>query len=50
MENVEALANDEWQYSNGQAIVISCGSCSANVIWCQGGGSGCTIRPCSQHG
>ena len=50
MENVEALANDEWQYSNGQAIVISCGSCSANVIWCQGGGSGCTIRTCSQHG
>ncbi len=56
LENIEALADSEGSdHSKDQPFVITCntpylnGACTSTVITCQGGGSGCTPRPCSIH-
>ena len=55
--NVEALADNEYEYSDGYPFTTICGvaisnsrRCKVTVITCQGGGSGCNSRPCPVHG
>ena len=55
--NVEALADNEYEYSDGYPFTTICGvaisnsrRCKVIVITCQGGGSGCNSRPCPVHG
>lgn len=60
LQNVEFLDNPETStgHEKDQPLKFRCGAplngghdiCKFMVISCQGGGSGCTPRPCSVHG
>lgn len=59
--NVEALSNDEYEYSNGKEHTFECGAyisstwwgktitCTFVVITCPAGGEGCNPRTCKNH-
>lgn len=62
LANIEALSNDEYNYSKGKEHTFECGAylgsnwlsgskkCSFVVITCPAGGEGCNPRPCKDHG